>query len=389
MMRQGIVYLDHNATTPVRPEAREAIVAALGLVGNASSVHAAGRMARRALEQARERVADLVGAEPDQVVFTSGGTEANNMALGMVSGAASSGSLAVSAIEHDSVLAAAPDAIRLPVDGTGRLKLDALAARLRDEPTASVALMHANNETGVVQPVAETVALCHAHQVPVLLDAVQTAARLGGDEALASADMITLSAHKLGGPQGIGALIIRGDPAPCPLLRGGGQERRWRAGTENLPGIVGFGVACACAGRESHVEQTRLAALRDALETQILRIDPDVLVLGAEAPRLANTSCLTMPGVPAETQIMALDLDGVAVSAGAACSSGRVQSSHVLRAMGVPPETAACAIRVSLGWTSSADDVERFVAAWAKLRARTTKRRAPDLPLSSVAVRRH
>ena len=370
-------YLDYNATAPVKPAVIEAMVGALSRAGNPSSVHRPGRAARRALEQAREAVAALVGAAPDAVVFTSGGTEANNQALGSVRGAC-----LVSAVEHDSVLAAAPVAERLPVDLLGRVDLARLADRLAAVRPALVSVMLANNETGVVQPVAEVAELAHRHGALVHCDAVQAAGKLAIELAALGVDLLTLSAHKLGGPQGVGALVLGDGTEPAALLRGGGQERRWRPGTENLPGIAGFGRAAELA-LEDRDWRARVGALRDRLEAEILAIAPAARVYGRGAERLANTSCLTMPGVGNQTQLIAFDLAGIAVSTGSACSSGKVGPSHVLAAMGVDPAEAATAIRVSLGWASTALDVDRFVAAWTRLHART-RRSAQPAPARSA-----
>jgi cysteine desulfurase len=366
-------YLDYNATAPLKPAVIEAMAGALGATGNPSSVHWAGRSARRALERAREAVAALAGAAPQAVVFTSGGTETNNQALRSVRGPR-----LVSAVEHDSVLAAAPDAERLPVDGDGRIDLGRLAERLAATRPALVSVMLANNETGVIQPVAEVAALAHRHGALLHCDAVQAAGKLALDRSALGADLLTLSAHKLGGPQGVGALVLGDGIEPEALLRGGGQERRWRPGTENLPGIVGFGRAAELA-LEDRDWTLRVGALRDRLEAAILAIAPGARVYGRGAERLANTSCLSMPGVSNQTQLIAFDLAGVAVSTGSACSSGKVGPSHVLAAMGVAAAEAAYAIRVSLGWASSAADVERLVGAWARLYERT-RRHAEAVP---------
>jgi cysteine desulfurase len=371
-------YLDYNATAPVKPAVIEAMAGALGRAGNPSSVHRAGREARRALERAREAVAALVGASPATVVFTSGGTEANNQALGSIRGPC-----LVSAVEHDSVLATAPAAARLPVDAVGRIDLERLSDRLAAVRPALVSVMLANNETGAVQPLAEVAALAHRHGALVHCDAVQAAGKLAIDLARLGIDLLTLSAHKLGGPQGVGALVMGDGIEPAALLRGGGQERRWRPGTENLPGIVGFGRAAELA-LEDEGWRPRVGALRDRLEAEILAVAAAARVYGRGAERLANTSCLTMPGVSNQTQLIAFDLAGIAVSTGSACSSGKVGPSHVLAAMGVDPAEAATAIRVSLGWASTAFDVERFVAAWTRLHARTRRSAQQPTPARSA-----
>ncbi|MFQ5984061.1 MAG: cysteine desulfurase family protein [Alphaproteobacteria bacterium] len=365
-------YLDYNATVPVKPAVTEAVAAALERVGNPSSVHSFGRLARRAVEDARGRVAALVGAQPRQVVFTSGGTEANNLAL---EGSGRARRL-VSAVEHVSVLEAAAEAIQLPVDDDGVVDLEALARELaRDETPALVSVMLANNETGVIEPVAEVAALAHADGALVHCDAVQAAGKVPVNMAALGIDLLTLSAHKLGGPQGAGALVVGDDVPLAPMLLGGGQEIGRRAGTENAPALVGFGVAAELAAVDV-ADGARLTHLRDRLERRLSAVAPGTRVFAAGVRRLPNTSCFTMPGVKSETQVMALDLAGVAVSAGAACSSGKVAPSHVLGAMGVPSAEAETAIRVSLGWQTSADDIDRLIEAWSALYARAGERRA-------------
>jgi cysteine desulfurase len=358
-------YLDYNATVPVRPAVIDAMRDVLARVGNPSSVHRCGREARRALEHARAQVATMVGAAPSQVVFTSGGTEANNQALRGVHGP-----VAISAIEHESVLAAGGDAARLPIDAAGRIDLAALERELVRSAPALVSVMLANNETGVIQPMREVVELARRHGARVHSDAVQAGGKLAINLDELGVDYLTLSAHKLGGPQGVGALVVAPGLEPKALLRGGGQERRWRPGTENLPGIVGFGRACELAMADADWRE-RTGALRDSLEAQIAALAPAARVFGQGAERLPNTSCLAMPGVSNQTQLIAFDLDGIAVSTGSACSSGKVGPSHVLAAMGVDAAVAASAIRISLGWASTSDDVDHLVDAWGRLYART------------------
>jgi len=363
---QGSAYLDWNATAPLRPEARAAMDAALDRCGNPSSVHRAGRAAKRFLEQARSELAALAGALPEQVVFTSGGTEANALALGGFPARR----LIVSAIEHDSVLANAPGAARIRVSREGVADLASLEALLaRDKSPALVSLMLANNETGVIQPVTEAAKLAHAHGALFHCDAIQAAGKQPLDFRALGCDLMTLSAHKFGGPMGVGALIIAAGIEITPLVRGGGQERGRRAGTENLSGIVGFGAVCttAAAGIPHY---RRVAELRDRAETRLREIAPDAVVFGAEAPRLPNTLCIAMPGVPAATQVMALDLAGIMVSAGSACSSGKVKRSHVLEAMGAPENLSECAIRITLGWSTSEAEIDRLAEAWGTLYAR-------------------
>lgn len=358
------VYLDHNATTPLRPEAKEAMARAMEITGNASSVHAFGRDQRKVIEDARERVAALAGTGPANVIFTSGGSEANNT---MLSGIAADAQV-TSPIEHASVLDADPNAARLVVDADGVVDVDALDNLLAYlQGTVLVSVMAANNETGVLQPIQRIAEVVRRHNGRLHVDAVQAAGKLALNEFTDLADALTLSAHKIGGPQGVGAIVIRDGVGFAPLVRGGGQERRRRAGTENAIGIAGFGAACSCAGRDLDAA-TKLGAYRDLVEA---RLGDDARVYGAHVDRLANTTCLGMPGVAAETQVMAFDLAGIAVSAGSACSSGKVEPSHVLLAMGVPANAAAEAIRVSFGWSNTAADAERFIDAWRALRRRT------------------
>lgn len=355
-------YLDHNATSPLRPAVLDAMVEALRIGGNPSSVHRTGRAARARIEDARRSVAALVGALPGEIVFVSGGTEANNLAL------AGSGRsrILVSAIEHDSVMKAVPDPDVIPVDRQGVIDLAVLERRLHEAGAPSlVSVMFANNETGVLQPIAEVVRLARPAGALVHCDAVQGAGKATVDFHGLGVDYLSLSAHKFGGPTGVGALVVRDG---APLLadrRGGGQERYRRAGTENVAGISGFGAAAEAAQPGLDV-----AALHDRMESELRQIAPDAVVFGAGAPRLGNTTCISMPGVKAETQVMALDLAGVSVSAGAACSSGKVGRSAVLEAMGVPAAEADTAIRISLGWNTAARDIERLIAAWRDLYVR-------------------
>ncbi|HFA59755.1 MAG TPA: cysteine desulfurase [Rhodospirillales bacterium] len=353
------VYLDHNATAPLRPEARAAVIAGLETLGNPSSVHAFGRRARARLEEARERIAARLGVAPDRVTFVSGATEANNLAL-----AQADGPVLVSTIEHPSVLEAAPGAVRLPVGPDGRVDPERCERLALETGCRLVSVMLANNETGIVQPVAEIAARLRRHGIRLHVDAAQVPGRLALSPTGLGADFLALSAHKFGGPPGIGALVTAPDVELRPLLRGGGQERRARAGTENLPAAMGFAAALEAI---DPAEPARLAALRDRLEEAVAAHE-GVMILGRDVPRLANTSCIAMPGVPAELQVMRLDLEGIAVGAGSACSSGKMAGSHVLAAMGLPRGIAASAIRVSLGWTSTEAEVEAFLAAWERLR---------------------
>ena len=368
------VYLDWNATTPLRPEARQAMAAAWELSGNPSSVHAEGRQARRLVEEARAVIAAAVGALPRNVIFTSGGTEANALALtpGLRRGAGPAAErLVVSAIEHASVLAGGRfphEAISMVgVTRTGLVDLDRLRAQLASGPPALVSVMLANNETGALQPVAEAAELVHAAGGVLHVDAIQAFGKIPLDIRGMGADLVTLSAHKIGGPKGVGAVILaEGVTGLEPLLRGGGQERGHRAGTENVAGIAGFGAALRAAMTGLERDAIRLESLRDRLESGLRQI-PGVIVFSDDAPRLPNTTLFTAPGLKAETAVIGFDLAGIAVSSGSACSSGKVQPSHVLEAMGTGPELAKGAVRLSLGWSTSAADIDRCLEAWRKL----------------------
>jgi cysteine desulfurase len=365
-------YLDHNATAPLRPEVREAVIHALALNGNPSSVHAEGRAARAAIEQARAKVAKLVGASPANVIFTSGGTEANALALAAQSGEA--WHCYLSAIEHPSVLSGGrfyrETTTIVPATPDGIADLDVLRKNLEKHKPGGwrpfVSLMTANNETGAIQPVAEAAQIVHDAGGLLHSDAVQAAGRIPLDMTVLGADMVTLSAHKIGGPKGVGALVLAEGANVEPLIKGGGQEGRRRAGTENVAGIVGFGVAAELAlGDLARMDE--IATLRDVLEEGVRALRPDAVVLSADVPRLPNTSCIAVPGVKAETLVIGLDLAGIAVSAGAACSSGKVEASHVLAAMGASPEIAHGAVRVSLGFGSENTDIQRYLSAFGEL----------------------
>ena len=373
------IYLDYNATAPLRREAREVALEAMDEAGNASSVHAEGRHARRRIETARRQVAALCGAGPEQVVFTSGGTEAAALALAPVvrPGAASLDRLLIGASEHAAVLRGhrfGPDAVEtVPVDSDGRIALDRLDALLRSGGPAVVAVQAANNETGVLQPVREVAALVHAAGGILVCDAVQAAGRIACTAEALGADVVLLSAHKLGGLQGAGAVVTAGEGLrPEPLWRGGGQERGVRGGTENVPAIAAFGAVADLPA--SVPDADRLAGLRDRFEAELARLRPDVVVFGRDAPRLPNTSAFAVPGITAERLMIAFDLGGIAVSSGSACSSGKVGRSHVLEAMGVGPDLRSGAIRVSFGWRSIESDVGGALTVLAEALERMTKR---------------
>lgn len=364
MTRQQL-YFDHNATAPLNSAARAAMISALDEGGNGSSIHARGRCAHARIEAARLQVARLAGAVPADVSFTSGGTEANNLIIH--SAAQHGGALIVSSIEHPSVLEPARASgceIRLiPCDTNGVIRPEALQAVLEqgDSPPALVSVMLANNETGVIQPVAELTRIAHNAGALMHSDAVQAAGRIDVNMAALGVDYLSLSAHKIGGPQGSGAVITACGAALSPMLVGGGQERKARAGTENLPGIAGFGAAAEQA-LMGLPEMNRIKHLRDELETRIQGLDVLIQRPGAKAERLPNTALIARPGFSGETMVMALDLDGAAVSAGAACSSGKSGASHVLPAMGLDEATAGSAFRISIGPEHSFEDIERFVA---------------------------
>ena len=364
------VYLDFNATAPMSPAAQAAVLDAMENYGNPSSVHAEGRRARALVEDARRRVAALAGANPRDVTFAGSGTEAANLALNgtlAAPGREPPRRLILGASEHACVLAGhrfPPEATEIArVGPDGQIDLDDLRRRL-DGPPALVAIQAANNETGVLQPIAVIADLVREAGGLLVCDAAQAAGRIALGEAAGAADALLLSAHKFGGPKGVGALVgLREGLVVNPSLRGGGQERGKRAGTENVASLAGFGAAAEAASASLPAETARLASLRDAMEARLLALAPDATIFGAEAPRLPNTLAFAVPGLSASSLLMRLDLEGVAVSSGSACSSGKVAPSHVLAAMGVAPEIAAGAIRVSVGWASAPPDVVGFAAA--------------------------
>jgi cysteine desulfurase len=368
------VYLDWNATTPLRPEARQAMAAAWDIAGNPSSVHAEGRQARRLVEDARAAIAAAVGARPPDVVFTSGGTEANALALtpGLRRGAGEPvRRLLVSAIEHTSVLSGgrfSPEAIAtIQVTGSGLIDIDHLRTLLADRPPALVSVMLANNETGALQPVGEVADIVHQAGGLLHVDAIQALGKIPFDINSMKADLVTLSAHKIGGPKGVGALVLADEAQGLePLLRGGGQELGRRAGTENVAGIAAFGAAVRAAMVALEGDAARLRGLQNRLENG-LRQTPGMIVFSEGTPRLPNTTLFTVPGLKAETAVIGFDLGGIAVSSGSACSSGKVQPSHVLAAMGFGRELAQGAVRLSLGWSTSEADIDLALQAWRKL----------------------
>lgn len=372
-MRQR-VYLDWNATTPLRPEARAAMVAAMDISGNPSSVHSEGRAARRVVEDARSTIAAATGVEARNVVFTSGGTEANTLALtpGLRRGQGQPlRRLIVSAIEHASVLAGGgfpKDLIEVaPVNRSGVIDPDALAAMLVERPPALVSVMLANNETGAIQPIRKIAAIVHGVGGLLHVDGVQAFGKMPIDIKSLDLDILSISAHKVGGPKGVGALILAdGLSGLEPQVRGGGQEQGRRAGTENVLGIAGFGAAVSAAMAALPGAAARMETLQKRLETG-LKAYPDAVIFSSDVPRLPNTTLFSAPGLKAETAVIGFDLEGIAVSSGSACSSGKVQPSHVLKAMRAEPTLVQGAIRLSLGWDTTDADIDLCVEAWRKL----------------------
>ena len=345
----------------MRPPVAEAMLGAFELIGNPSSVHQYGRDARRALQRSRQVVADHIGTQPANIVFTSGGTEANNLAL-----AQSNGPILVSAIEHPSVLEAA-DVIKINVNPDGMVDLKNLSQTLKNTGATLVSVMLANNETGVIQPIKECAKIVRDARARLHVDAVQALGKVDQMFDQLTVDYVSISAHKIGGPRGVGALIFADGREPKATMRGGGQEMRHRAGTENLAGIIGFAAAIEALDDD---QSLRYAKIRDHLEESISDHTGQARIIAKDSPRLPNTSNIALPGVASETQVIALDLGGIAVSAGAACSSGKVARSHVLEAMGEDPSIAGSAIRVSVGWDTKHKDIDRFIAVWSEMAGR-------------------
>ena len=376
-------YFDWNATAPLREPARAAMVAALGLTGNASSVHGEGRAARRLIEDARAQVASLVDADAKDVTFTSGATEANMLALTPaleIGGReAPRDRLFVSSVEHPSVRSGgrfASDVVEtLAVDSDGVVDLNALRSALARTERPLVSVMLANNESGTIEPIVQIAQIVHTAHGVLHVDAAQGPGRIDCDIKQLGADLLSISAHKLGGPQGVGALIRRGDiHIGEPLITGGGQERGLRAGTENIAAIAGFGAACAAVAATWQSDAIRMTELRDRIEAGILARVPQAVIFGQGAERLPNTTLFAVPGFKAGTAIIAFDLNGIAVSSGSACSSGKVQASHVLAAMGVEPELTRGALRVSLGWSTTDAEVENLLSALIKVSSSLLKK---------------
>ena len=374
------VYFDYNATTPLAPEAVDAVVRTTReQFGNASSVHHFGQQAKAVVDEARSAVAVLLGADPSEVVFTSGGTESDNFAIrgaaGIHDALGPTGRrhLIASAIEHEAVLNTYKALARrgwritfISVDQTGIVSPDRLREIITDD-TALVSVMHANNEIGTIQPVAELARIAHEHGALVHTDAVQSVGKIPVDVRSLGVDLLSLSAHKFNGPKGAGALWIKRGTRMQPILTGGKHERNRRAGTENVPAIVGMGVAARVAASKLNAEAVRLAALRDRLEEGILRTVPGTAVNGAPRGRVPNTTNISFERVEAESLLIALDLEGIAVSTGSACSSGTLEPSHVLRAMGFPPHRTQNSLRFSLGLFSTEVEVDRTIEVLPRL----------------------
>ena len=370
-MTHQIIYLDYNATAPLRPEAMMAMKAAFQHYGNPSSIHAMGRKARSLVESAREIIANSMQVKPSQIVFTSGGTEANNLAL---KGFEQHGArLFISAIEHESVAHATSNATIISVDSNGIIDLAALDSLLAHERSQHsekilIAIMLANNETGVIQPISEIVSMATQYNANVHCDAVQALGKINFNFVDLGVDSLALSAHKIGGPKGIGALIVKEKIQLPSLLKGGGQERGSRAGTENVSGIVGFGAAIAAAQNDNW---NRIEKLRNDMESVLCNQFSEVPIYGKQAPRLPNTSYIGMPGVISQNQLMAFDLEHICVSTGAACTSGKVTPSQVLKVMGISESATNNAIRISLGWETTRKEIDKFIEVWVKVYRRS------------------
>ncbi|MEE9274961.1 MAG: cysteine desulfurase family protein [bacterium] len=383
------IYMDHNATTPVRPEVAEAVQSCMrARYGNPNSIHRFGREARTAIEEARERIAALIGAaDPEEIFFTSGGTESDNWALrGTIAAAGGGGHIVTTQVEHPAVLdtcqaleASGVEVSYVPPDGKGRVSAEEVAAAIRPD-TRIVSVMWGNNEVGTLQPVEEIAALCRRRGVRFHTDAVQAMGKLPIDVEAAGIDMLSASGHKLNGPKGVGFLYLRTGVSLAPLITGGGQERDLRSGTENVPGIAGLGEACRLAREEGPAAALSLARMRDRLESQVCERIPDVVVNGDPDRRLPGTSNMSFLGAEGETLLIRLDLEGIAVSTGSACSQGSTEPSHVLLAMGLEPEAVRGSLRFSLGWGSAEGDVDRVLEALpeavARVRAMAPKKGA-------------
>lgn len=372
------IYLDYNATAPLRENARAALISAHQAPLNASSVHAFGRLGRKMIEESRTNLSAAINCPAAQITFNSGATEGNNTVLTHFARTYPNERILIGATEHPSIhdVPLANRAI-IPVDRNGVIDLNALEALLKDgNKTSLVSVMLANNETGTIQPIADIAVLAHSHGALMHCDATQALGRIPVDMQALSIDLMTLSSHKVGGPQGVGALAIGLCGIAPVLLHGGGQEKKLRAGTENVAGIAGFGAAVAEASAALDTEHVRLSALQKQLENGLKSITPDVIIHAENTPRLPNTTLFSLPGAKAESLLMALDLDGLALSNGSACSSGTVKASHVLQAMQTPVDIAKAALRISTGWNTQAGDIEAVLHSWQTLAARQKAKHA-------------
>lgn len=366
-MEHKFTYLDHNATTPLRPNALAAMSVVLSEVGNPSSIHSFGRSARKHVEDARKKIADTLNVSSGQVFFNSGATEGNNTILKGFSGKR----ILISVTEHSSVIDAGVKCDLILVHPSGLIDMDAFQKMVTDNPPALVSVMLVNNETGVIQPIAEISKIAKSVGALIHCDAVQAYGRIAFTRESLGVDFLTLSSHKIGGPQGVGALIVSAGTTLPKLLEGGGQERRSRAGTENTAGITGFGVA-AVEAMSSIPAFQKLENFRNLIEAEISK-SPRVKIYGQNAPRVANTICCTVDGITSDTLLMAFDIEGIAISSGSACSSGTVKITHVLKAMGMDEKQNAAALRISLGHTTTTQDIEQFIKVWNILRTRLLK----------------
>lgn len=363
------IYLDYNATAPIRPEVRDLVIEVMGCIGNASSVHGYGRAARKYVEDARQQVADMVEVEATQVIFTSGATEATNAALHPYKDKR----VLISAIEHPAVFDSAPHAEKIPVDTKGLVDMDAYKQLLHNgEAPALVSVMIVNSETGVIQPIKEMAAMAKQVGAKFHTEIVQAAGRIPINMNDLGVHYMSLSAHKFAGPQGVGALIVAKGTEPPKFMRGGGQEKNCRGGTHNTPGIAGMGLAAKMA-TDNIATYQQTTKMRDDLESKMIAIAPRAVIYSKDAPRVGNTINIGLPDVPAQTQLMALDLDGIAVSSGSACSSGSFKPSHVLMAMGITDKAATESLRISMGWATKQSDLDQFFESWSKIVERTSK----------------
>lgn len=353
------IYMDYNATAPVFPAVIDAMAAALAHTGNASSVHGFGRAARKMVENARQQIAETINARPAQIIFTGGGTESNNTALQCFKRER----IFISAVEHESMIKH-KNANIIPVDQDGMVSPETLDRILSQEKTpALISIMLANNETGVIQPIADLVEIAKKHNALFHVDAAQALGKIPVNFAKLNIDALTLSAHKFGGPMGVGALVVKEEMPFTAFLSGGGQERYRRAGTENIPAIVGFGVACMQIAKHQ-LRWEKIENWRNDMEQKIKRIAPETIFFGEKSDRLPNTSCFATPGWAAEKQVLAMDLSNIAIGSGSACSSGKVEPSHVLKAMGANTEQTKSAIRISMGWQTKQTDVQTLIKTW-------------------------